>query len=86
VTVSKASAGAGLVLGIVSSWQETADLQVRKEMTISNELLDSLLADYKKPEDLIGENGILKQLTKRLVEPALQVEMAHTWATANATA
>ena len=25
-------------------------------MTVSNELIDRLLADYKKPEDLIGEN------------------------------
>jgi hypothetical protein len=24
-------------------------------MTVSNELIDRLLADYKKPEDLIGE-------------------------------
>ena len=39
-------------------------------------LIDSLLADYKKPEDLIGENGLLKQLTKALVERALQAEMA----------
>ena len=45
-------------------------------MTVSNELLDSLLADYKKPEDLIGEHGLLKQLTKKLVERALEVEMA----------
>lgn len=45
-------------------------------MTVSNELIDRLLADYKKPEDLIGENGLLKQLTKRLVERALEVEMA----------
>ena len=44
-------------------------------MTISNELLDSLLADYKTPEDLIGEGGLLKQLTKRLVERALQTGM-----------
>ncbi len=42
-------------------------------MTVSNELIDSLLANYKKPEDLIGEHGILKQLTKRLVERALEV-------------
>jgi len=28
-------------------------------MTISNELLDSLLARYKTPEDLIGEGGLL---------------------------
>lgn len=40
------------------------------------DLIDSLLADYKKPEDLIGENGLLKQLTKALVERALQAEMA----------
>ena len=39
-------------------------------MTVSNELIDSLLADYKKPEDLIGENGLLKQLTKRRVRSA----------------
>jgi putative transposase len=45
-------------------------------MTVSNELIDSLLADYKKPEDLIGENGLLKQLTKKLVERALEAEMA----------
>lgn len=44
-------------------------------MTVSNELIDSLLANYKKPEDLIGEQGILKQLTKRLVERALEVEL-----------
>jgi putative transposase len=42
---------------------------------LSNELIDSLLLDYKKPEDLIGENGLLKQLTKVLIERALQAEM-----------
>ena len=45
-------------------------------MTVSNELIDSLLANYKKPEDLIGEHGLLKQLTKKLVERALEAEMA----------
>jgi len=40
------------------------------------DLIDNLLADYKKPEDLIGEHGLLKQLTKALVERALQAEMA----------
>ena len=43
---------------------------------VPKELLDCLLADYRKPEDLIGENGLLKQLTKLLVEKALEVEMA----------
>jgi putative transposase len=43
---------------------------------VPKELLDSLLADYRKPEDLIGERGLLKQLTKLLVEKALEAEMA----------
>jgi putative transposase len=42
---------------------------------LPTDLIDSLLADYKKPEDLIGEHGLLKQLTKALVERALQAEM-----------
>jgi putative transposase len=45
--------------------------------TLSGELLDELLSDYKKPEDLIGENGLLKQLTKALIERALEAEMEH---------
>ena len=28
-------------------------------MTIDNELIDNLLKDYQKPEDLIGENRLL---------------------------
>lgn len=49
-------------------------------MTVSKlptDLIDGLLADYKKPEDLLGENGILKQLTKAVVERALEAEMEH---------
>jgi len=34
-------------------------------MATTDELLDVLMKDYKKPEDLICENGLLKQLTKR---------------------
>ena len=34
-------------------------------------LLDELLKDYQTPEKILGENGILKQLTKRLAERAL---------------
>jgi len=37
--------------------------------------LDSLLANYKSPEDFLGENGILKTLTKKIIERALQAEM-----------
>lgn len=45
-------------------------------MTIRPELLDELLKDFSKPEDLVGENGILKQLTKALVERCLDTEMS----------
>lgn len=46
-------------------------------MAIETELLDHLFANYnyQKPEDLIGENGLLKQLTKAILERALQAEM-----------
>ena len=44
-------------------------------MAIDLKLVDKLLADYKKPEDIIGENGLLKQLTKALLERAMQAEL-----------
>jgi len=44
-------------------------------MAINTKLLDELLANYKKPEDMIGENGLLKQLTKALLERAMQAEL-----------
>jgi len=46
-----------------------------KDKSIDHELIDDLLKDYKKPEDLIGENGLLKQLTKQLLERAMAAEM-----------
>ena len=60
--------------------QETAIFRTGLKMTtqkaLPNDLIDSLLANYKKPEDMISENGLLKQLTKALVERALQAEMS----------
>jgi putative transposase len=48
-------------------------------MTVSKplptDLIGGLLANYKKPEDIIGENGLLKQLTKALVERTFEAEM-----------
>src|ERR1051325_7705782 len=44
-------------------------------MAIDLKLIDKLLTNYKKPEDIIGENGLLKQLTKALLERAMQAEM-----------
>lgn len=39
------------------------------------DLIESLMSGYQKPEDLIGEHGLLKQITKAVVERALQAEM-----------
>ena len=36
--------------------------------TITPELLDQLLANYEKPEDLTGADGLFKQLKKALIE------------------
>ena len=46
-------------------------------MAINRELIDELLKDYQKPEDIIGENGLLKQLTKALLERAMNAELTH---------
>src|SRR5512144_3029466 len=44
-------------------------------MTFRPELLDELLQDYQHPEDLLGESGILTQLTAALVQRCLKAEM-----------
>src|SRR6516164_51799 len=44
-------------------------------MAIDKKLIDQRLTDYKKPEDIIGENGLLKEVTKAILERALQAEM-----------
>ena len=44
---------------------------------IPTALLDELLKDYKSPQDLLGEGGLLKELTKRLAERALEAEMEY---------
>lgn len=46
-------------------------------MKIKQELIDELLKEYKNPEEIIGENGLLKQLTKALVEQAMNAELTH---------
>lgn len=41
-----------------------------KKHNISEGLVTNLLSNDRKSEDLIGENGLLKQRTKILVEKA----------------
>jgi putative transposase len=44
-------------------------------MAITKEVLDELLKEYHGPDDLTGEEGLLKQLTKALVERAMGAEL-----------
>lgn len=44
-------------------------------MAIKKELLDELLKECDNPEDLFGKDGLLKELTGRLVERVLEAEM-----------
>jgi putative transposase len=44
---------------------------------IKPELLNELLKGYQKPEDIVGENGLLKRLTKALLERAMHAELTN---------
>ena len=44
---------------------------------IREDLIDELLQGYEKPEDIVGDSGLLKQLTKSILERALETELTH---------
>jgi putative transposase len=44
--------------------------------TLRPGLIDELLAEYEKPEDLLGEEGLFRQLKKALLERALGAELS----------
>ena len=46
-------------------------------MVIKEGILEELLKDYKDPQDLLGKEGLLKGLTKRLLEKAMDSELTH---------
>jgi putative transposase len=46
-------------------------------MAIKDEILKEILKEYKNPEDLIGKDGILKELTKRSIEKTMESELTH---------
>lgn len=48
---------------------------LRKPQKSCPQLIDELLKVYQNPEELMGEGGILKQLTKALVERCLTAEI-----------
>ncbi|MDR1307432.1 MAG: transposase, partial [Treponema sp.] len=44
-------------------------------MAFSKEVLDEILKDYHGPDDFYGPEGIMKQLTKALVERPMEAEL-----------
>lgn len=46
-------------------------------MTINDEMLDKLLGNAKTQDDLFGQDGLLKQLSKRFMERLLEMEMSN---------
>ena len=44
-------------------------------MPISDKLIDQLLEGKTSREDILGEDGLLKELTKKVAERALEAEM-----------
>jgi putative transposase len=46
-------------------------------MAITNDILDELIGNAKTEEDLFGKDGVIKNLSKQLMERMLQAEMTH---------
>ena len=46
-------------------------------MAITNDILDELIGNAKTQDDLFGKDGVFKNLSKRLIERMMQVEMTH---------
>ncbi|HET7102378.1 MAG TPA: IS256 family transposase [Terriglobia bacterium] len=51
------------------------DAQTPTEKELLDGLLDQLLKNYKKPEEILGEQGLLKRLSKAVLERALGGEL-----------
>jgi|GEM_PF-3295935 len=51
-------------------------------MTISKEILDELLSGVDRPEDLLGDKGLMKELKVRLMERMLGAELTEHLGTA----
>jgi putative transposase len=68
----RAQRGAGAAPGTGVS---VAALPVEIRERVSDELIDELLAGARSEEEIVGPGGLLSQLTKRLVERAMNAEL-----------
>ena len=55
--------------------QVHATLGLATDRRISNEVIDELLAGASTEQEIAGPGGLLAELTKRLVERAMEVEL-----------
>lgn len=46
-------------------------------MTINDSIIDEMICDVKTPEQVFGTDGLLKQLSKKILERMLEAEMTH---------
>lgn len=46
-------------------------------MSIDKRVIDELLREFRTPEQILGKDGLIKQLTKAVLERALDAELAH---------
>src|SRR5215472_16263593 len=49
--------------------------ETENAMTMRRELIDELLAEYPNRQDIFGEGGLLKHLTKAVIERCLETEL-----------
>src|SRR5215469_11417516 len=54
---------------------DNMDTQNPTEKQLLDGLLDQLLKNYKKPEDILGKQGLLKRFSKAVLERALGAEL-----------
>jgi hypothetical protein len=46
-------------------------------LRINKHVIDELLLEFRTPEQILGKDGLIKQLTKAVLERALDAELAH---------
>ncbi|MDF1521997.1 MAG: transposase, partial [Trueperaceae bacterium] len=46
-------------------------------MSIDKRVIDDLLREFRTPEQILGKDGLIRQLTKAVLERALDAELSH---------
>ncbi len=64
-------------MGVTTDKEQEGQGREGKKPEIAAAVIEELMKDYRRPEDLTGPGGILEQLTKRLYERVLGAEMTH---------